>query len=57
MEEDKKYHPSRSHPWHKPIIDKDWQKAHPILPSKKIHYEKTDEDKLRYLNYFKTKRF
>jgi hypothetical protein len=57
MEEDKKYHPPRSHPWHRKFIDKDWQKANPISPSKKIHYETTDEDRLRYLNYFKTKGF
>lgn len=38
------------------FINKEWQKSHAITRRKKIHYEASDEDKGRYMSYFKTKR-
>ncbi len=47
--------PSQNHPWRKSFIIKEWQKNNKITRRKKLHYEASDEDKGRYINYVKTK--
>lgn len=45
----------KNNPWRKTFLNKEWNKANPIIRRKKIHYEASDEDKGRYMSYFKTK--
>lgn len=47
--------PSQDHPWRK-SFDKDWNDAHKITLRKKLHYDKTLEDNMKYMNYVKTRR-